>query len=216
MKTIQMIKDEYERIAAVFAENSNSFKRRREQVESILFTEVNWSDSYLEVAPYLSIINQSKPPKIFGKEEPSSIKNHFLNDQLVYSFRLENENWGSVFVDYEKDLVKWFLFSENFDDEMVLLQLVMVYRHQDLVTKVVSYRVDEDEEIESLFIDKYKYDDEDRIGSIDRNGFYEMKTMILPERVMSFVYKNDRVCIYSTQKTVNDSQQLIYEGAALD
>ncbi len=213
---MQMIISEYKKIVDVFEQHSKSFEERKEKINTISFSKMNWSNSFLDFIPYSSIINQLNPPKIFEKEKLTSIKNHFINDRLIYSFHNENENWGSVFVDYEKGNTKWLLFSENYEDKMVLQQLKVVYYQSDKITKALSYIVDEDAEEETFIIDLFKYNKENKIESIVRNGFYEIKVNILPERKISFFYHNDKVKIYSTQEIAgNIKKQIIYEGEEL-
>lgn len=207
--------EEYDTISTIFEEQLSSFESRKEKIASTTFSEVNWSDSYLDFIPYSSAINQLKPPTISSKEKSTSaIKNFFLNGKLLHSVRIENENWGSVFVEYEKDSVKWLLFSEDFDDKMVLQQLKIAHYQNDQITKVVSYLSDKDADEETLMVDIYHYNKENKLESIIRNGFYEMKSTILDEREISFVYENGIVSIYSTQNTINN-KQLIYEGDEL-
>ncbi|WP_299888213.1 hypothetical protein [uncultured Lacinutrix sp.] len=208
-----MIKQEYKKIVEIFEQHEKSFKERKEKMNTIPFSKTNWSNSYIDFTTYESIINQLKPPKVFEKEKMASIKNHYVNDKLIYSFNKENENWGSVFVDYDNDNTKWLLFSENYDDEMVLQQLKIAYYQNNRIIKKIFYLSDKDAEEETLMVDLFNYNKDDKLDSIIRNGFYEMKATVLPERKISFEYGNSKVKIYSTQEIAGDvKKQLIYEG----
>ncbi len=59
------MKNEYNEVVKIFQKNEKSFNERKEKMNALSFTKINWSDSYLEFIPYESIINQLKSPKIF-------------------------------------------------------------------------------------------------------------------------------------------------------
>lgn len=213
------MKNEHQKVTDIFEKNSKSFASRKEKMNTVSFSKINWSDSYLDFIPYSSAIDQLEQPKVYNEEKTASIQNHFLDDKLVYSFRNENENWGTIFIDYENDnTIKWFLFSENYDDEMVLQQLKIAYYNNDRVEKVLSYLMDEDEDEETFMLDCYNYSEEGKLENIIRNGFYEMESNILPERKLSFEYNEERtVKIHSEQKTAGGiKKNLIYSGKTLD
>lgn len=206
--------NDYKKVVEMFQQHEKSFNERKEKMSAISFSKVNWSNTYLDFIPYESIINQLKPPKIFEKEKKASIKNHFLGDKLIYSFNNENENWGNIFIDYLEDHKMWFLFSENYDDEMILQQLRIAYYENERIIKQIFYLSDKDAEEETFMVDLFNYDKEAKLESIVRNGFYETKATPLAERKISFEYNDDgKVKVYSTQEIAGDiKKHLIYEG----
>lgn len=211
-----MIDNDYKKVVEVFQQHEKSFNERKEKMSAISFSKINWSNTYLDFTPYESIINQLKPPEIFEKEKKASIKNHFLGDKLIYSFNSENENWGNIFIDYDIDNTKWLLFSENYDDEVVLQQLKLNFYQDNKITKQLFYLLDKDAEEETFMVDLFKYNKEAKLESIVRNGFYETKATTLAERKISFEYNDDgKVKVYSTQEIAGDiKKHLIYEGKA--
>ncbi|MGY3793367.1 hypothetical protein [uncultured Aquimarina sp.] len=203
-------------IRHVFKNNLGSFNERKEQIKSVSFSKINWSDSYLDFTPYSSAIDQLEQPKVYNEEKTASIQNHFLNNKLVYSFRNENENWGTVFIDYEDDnTIKWYLYLENYDHDIVLHQVKIAYYNNDRVEKVLSYLMDEDEE--TFMLDCYNYSEKGKLETITRNGFYEMESNILPERKFYFEYnEHKKVKIHSQQNIANEIRRnLIYDGEIL-
>ncbi len=211
-----IIQDEHKKIVEIFQQHEKSFSDRKQKIEVVAFSKINWSDSYLSFTPYDAIINQLEVAKIFKNEKPDSIKNHFFEDKLVYSYKTKNQNWGSIFIDYQNNYDLWLLFVENYDDEMMLQQLKLAYHQNNRITKKIFYLFDKDAEEETLMVDLLKYNKEGKLECIVRNGFYEVVTNVLPERKISFIYENEKVSIYSEQEIGNDlRRQLIYDGKEL-
>lgn len=210
---MSIIDKEYKNVKEVYKLNKKTFKVRKEYVKNLSFDKVNWSGSYLEFFSYEYEFNQLKPPQVSSEIDTLTIQNNFIDNNLIYSFNKQNENWGCIFIDYNDDFHGWFLFVENDDDKMVLQQLKLKYFENNRISKLLMYNVDEDLEEESLFIDTYEYQN-DLVSTIYRNGFYEEKTRILPQREFSFIYDDDKVKIISRQEVLNGKikEVKIFEG----
>ncbi|WP_430907495.1 hypothetical protein [Maribacter sp. 2-571] len=211
-----MIDNDYLKIVSVFEKNEKSFNARKEKMNSTSFSKINWSDSYLDFTPYYSITNQLGKTTIFETEKLDSIKNHFFDNTLIYSYKNANENWGSVFIDYLTNSKMWFLFVENDSDEMMLQQVRVVCFEDDKITKQLFYLLDKDAEEETFMKDIFNYNEESELQSINRNGFYEMKSTILPETKFAFEYDNDNMKVYASQEVTGTiKKHLIYDGKRL-
>jgi hypothetical protein len=210
---MSLIDKEYKKVKDVYKLNKKTFKERKENIKNLSFDKVNWSSSYLDFFQYEYEFNQLKPPQVSSKIDTLTIQNNFIDNNLIYSFNKQNENWGFIFVDYNDDFHGWFLFVENDDDKMVLQQLKLKYFENNRISNVLMYNVDEDLEEESLFVDSYVYHN-DLVSKIYRNGFYEEKKRILPQREFSFIYEDDKVKIISRQEVLNGEirELKIFEG----
>lgn len=214
---MSIIESEYRDVVDLFNQNEKTFIKRKEKMKKISFSKINWSDSYLDFTIYDSIINQLEKAKIFSEEKLDSIKNHFFDNKLVYCYKNKNENWGSIFIDYFTDYKVWHLFVENDDDEMILQQLKIAYHKNNRITKKVFYLRDVDADEETFMIDFFNYGKDNQLEYIVRNGFYEEKSITLPERKLIFDYDNEKVKIYSEQKINTEvKKHLIYNGKTLD
>nr|WP_121271776.1 hypothetical protein [Pedobacter schmidteae] len=207
---LPVIKNEYDRVVDAFNVEKKSFGKRRDSINSVTFSSINWSSAYLDFYPYSSATNQLKPATIYKEEKPASIKNCYLEGELVFACHSENENWGTVFIDYGINSKKWMLFSENDDEEMVLRQLKIACFENNKYVKVVSYLNDEDAEEETLTIDLFEYGSDNQISKIKRCGFFEEATNLLHVREMNFLYNGNKVQIYEKDK--QGKEQLIYNG----
>ncbi len=129
---------------------------------------------------------------------------------MIFACNNENENWGSLFIEYNHRSKISFLFAENDSEDMTLQQLRIAYFQDNRYDKVLSYINDEDNDEESLIIDLFKYDDDD-ITKIIRYGFWEEKSNILPVREFDFSYTDDtKVKISATDKL--GKKILVYNG----
>lgn len=207
-----IIDSEYGHIINVFNIEKASFEKRKSTIEELQLTSVNWSNAYLDFFPYNSIIDQLKPAVIYKEAKPASIKNHYAGSQLLYAVNNENEAWGTVFVDYADDMKKWLLFVENDDEEMVLQLIKIAYFENGKYTKAVSYLNDEDADEETLIIDFFEYH-ADEFKTINRYGFYEEPSKILPDQEFSFSYDNNLVEVCATDSS--GKKVSIYKGKKL-
>ncbi len=138
---MSIIEIEYRDVMNIFQSNEKTFKRRKERIKHMAFSKICWSETYLDFVPYDCAIsyNQKRSPRIYKEKGINPIKNHFYEDKVVYSCNDNNENWGSVFIDYNNDYTAWFLFVMNNDEEMMLQQLRLRFHQNGKITKTVSY-----------------------------------------------------------------------------
>lgn len=207
---MSIVKKEYEDVIEIFKLEKESFEKKKKRVDNISITSKKWSSSYLDFFPYDSVINQLKRAVIYKVETKISIKNCYLEDRLIFACNNENENWGSLFIEYNDRSKISFLFAENDSEDMTLQQLRIAYFQNNRYDKVLSYINDEDNDEESLIIDLFKYDDDD-ITKIIRYGFWEEKSNILPVREFDFSYTDaTKVKISATDKL--GRKILVYNG----
>lgn len=216
------MKEDYKFIRGIFKEYKFSYSDLFNETKNVEYETIIWSDSYLEFYPYQNALNQLTKPKIY-KTEPESkesvIVNKLKDDEVYYSYRAENEGWGSVFI-INKDHAKiCLMFFNNDDDEIVLGQVYyIIYKSEFIIDKVLFYSMDEDidgdKELDeqTFMIDEYLYNENDTIDSITRNGFYETKKNVLAERKFRFEYSDNKFFIYSKQlkKNNSDIEELSY------
>jgi len=209
---------DYDKVKEIYSLNRNTYKQRKEKIDFNAFTKINWSDAYLDFAPFNSIFNQLKKIRIYDEEKPSTIKNHFIDDKLIYAVHSENYLWGSVFIDYHKDYNIWLLFSENIDEEVDVRQVKINYFDNGRLSKSVFYGFDDDDddEIEETFmVYNYEYDMEDNLVRVIRNGFYQNIEKILPPIIFSFEYEGNKMKIMATQEKFEGDPSptsVIYNG----
>ncbi|MHC5310929.1 hypothetical protein ACYSNM_12865 [Myroides sp. LJL116] len=220
-KRMLIEKEDYQKIKEIYSANKTTFQARKQSMDMHVFTKVNWSDTFLDFTGFESIFNQSKKIKIYDVEKPSTVKNLFIKDKLVYSVNNENPKWGSAFMDYELDCTIWFLFEENIDDEMILRQIRIKYTKDNRIIKSLYYLFNDDFEDdikETFMIDIYQYNSEDILVEVVRNGFYQSIEKILPERIFSFEYEGVNMKIWSTQEKFAadpSPSTIMYEGKVI-
>jgi|GEM_PF-3999706 len=150
---MSIIEQEYKNITKVFNMEKDSFKERKDESKNIVFSSINWSNTFLDFFPYESVLKQLKPPIIYKEEKLASIKNHFLNDKLIFAFKNENEKWATAFVDYEDTSKRWVKFLENYESEIMFLQqLQIAYFKNNRYEKVVWYMNDQNDGEESMCV----------------------------------------------------------------
>lgn len=197
------IVDDYKKIIEVFSSNRLSYTERMDKLCFKLFTTINWSDTFLDFFKYESILNQLKKKKIYAIEKASTVKNHFIDDKLIYSVNNDNFKWGAVFVDYEVNYSIWLFFSENINEEMDLRQIKINSFEGDRICKTLFYHYNDDfdDDIKETFmVYNYEYDVDEKLVSIIRNGFYQNANKIAPPIVFSFEYDRNKVKVIATQE----------------
>lgn len=211
--------EDYVKIKEFYSLNKVTYQKRIDQINLNEVGKINWSDTFLDFSGYESIFSQLKKIKLYDKEKPSTVKNYFFNDLLIYSVNNDNYRWGSVFVDYQLEHNIWLLFSENINDEIVLRQVkIKNLDREKRVNRLSTYLYNDDfeDEIEETFmIDEYEYDLNGNLIRIIRKGFYQNNTKEIPIRLFSFEYEENKMKIYSTQdKSRRDScsTSIIYDG----
>jgi hypothetical protein len=210
--------EDYKSIINLFDQNKELFGKRKNESNAITFSKINWSETFLDFTPFESIFNQMKTPKVFSEEKIPSVKNHFINEKLFYSFDVENENWGTVFIDYNENYNHYFRYDENFDDEMVLRQLKLIYFNNQKISKSIFYLFNDDTDEETFMVDLYEYNEDNTYKLITRNGFYHEKSKVMDTREFIFSYNDSKMQILSKQKLINGdiSEVKIYDGSIIE
>lgn len=192
---------DYDKVKEIYSLNRNTYQQRKENIDFNAFTKINWSDAYLDFHPFGSIFNQLKKIRVYDEEKASTIKNHFIENQLIYAVHIENYLWGLVFIDYHKDRQIWLLFSENADEEIVLRQVKVNYFDGNRISKSIFYLFNDDyqDDIEETFmVDDYEYDADNNLVRIVREGFYQNIEKVLPSRIFNFEYESKKMKITDT------------------
>lgn len=194
---------EYEIMKDVYSKNKESFQQRIENINLDAFTNINWSDTFLDFYPYESIFSGFKPLKVSKKEK--AIENYFINNQLLYSVKKKNYKWGSAFIDYYGDHNIWLLFVESYHDHMNLDQVkINFFNENKQITKTLTYVFREKTSTETFMIYSYEYDD--NLISVTREGFYNKIDAILPTLKFTFEYDDKKMKITAHQsKFVGDT-----------
>lgn len=83
---------DYQEIKCVYALNREGCSVKKDKMNNVDFdkvTEVNWSESMLDFYEYESIFKEYKKPRIYTTERASSVKNYYINGQLIYAVNTE-------------------------------------------------------------------------------------------------------------------------------
>lgn len=211
---MSIIENNFKFIRNFFELNCDTFKKRKEDIKKIKLSRENWSSSYLEFFTYEYEMNQLKSPKVYKVLKSNSIHNNYIDEKLVYSFNSENEKWGTVFIDYYENHQVWLLFALNSKEEMSLTQIKVKVLNGNNTEKILIYVVDDDLKEESLFVDLYHYNLDNKISKIERHGFYEKRDRNLPVREFLFIYNDETLKIDSKQEVLSGEIKMvdIYTG----
>ena len=193
-------------------------------VENIKDYHSVWSNNYLDFVPYEWFIDygQKKPPKIF-KTEPNGkimnkIENRYKDNLLYYS------NWiNSNDVENKFKMFRIYLYNQNYrirlsydtpdlDLGIILNYIEYYFLDGNNVQKVLYFNKDNDMG-DIFFISEYKYDGENRIKSIIKNGYYYGVKNIIPESIVRFEYTNGKATIFHKQLKLNGDfmEEIIFQ-----
>jgi hypothetical protein len=176
-------------VKGLYKENFKKYKFHFRIFDKIDDYEIKWSNSYIDFYPYESIMDGLKPAVIY-KDKPKSdklIQNRLKNNEIYYSFKYLNKEWGTEFYinDEKNNKIRLFYENQNENEKMLLSQLYYKEIECNLINKVFCYMYDPDMEEETLYIFEYKYEN-NKISKIIRYDYFDM------ENEMIF-YENDLI-----------------------
>jgi hypothetical protein len=130
---------------------------------------------------------------------------------------LNEEDYFFCFTPKTKELLKneGYLYSspfkirlrfddQNDDEKMKLSQVEFVsFDNKKAIKKVIFYSLDKDAEEETFMVDTYFNNEDNKVCSIERNGFYDDEENVSDTRTFRFEYINDKVNIYTKQLKLN-------------
>ncbi|WP_404811892.1 hypothetical protein ACIRNY_09375 [Capnocytophaga canimorsus] len=124
----QIKERDLEKIKALFEYYLHRYDEVSERFKDLKYTEVKYSDVYIDFYPFQSE-RISQKAGVFYKKTPknieSTITNILIENKIYYCYNTKNKLWGERFYIYEEERILYLCYTINhFTDKM---ELDMIY-----------------------------------------------------------------------------------------
>lgn len=212
----QVTKQDLEKIKSLFDYYQYRYDEISEYFSSLNYTEIKYSNVYMDFYPFESDLQGYKAGKFYKKTPRNinkTITNKLINDKIYYCFDTQNKLWGERFYIYEDTRTIYLCYTINhFTDKMELSMIYLMEYDNNVTVRVFFFGNDNALGYKSM-VDYREYDTlKNNITIHNYDYLFEQQKW----EYSGYYYINhidsDKYTIYSIQKDKNGNEirQQIY------